>query len=102
MPARPLVEGAKVSASVVVHIRWVKGGEASITRVTGDAVALRSSVPSPPGSRIDGELAVGEVATIRVKIHGSKRQEDGAFVLEGRLIDVTREMRERLAALAAG
>ena len=37
---------------------------------------------------------------VRVKIHGSKRQDDGTFILEGRLIDVTRELRERLVGLA--
>ncbi|WP_394823292.1 hypothetical protein [Pendulispora albinea] len=86
------------------HLRWLKGGEADVTRVTGDAVVLRSTIPSPPGSRIDGALTAGGDAsvTIRVKIHASKRQDDGSFVLEGRLIDVTREIRERLVALAGG
>jgi len=82
------------------HIRWAKGGEAHVTRVEGDAIVLRSSIPSPPGSRIDGDILVGNAATVRVKIHVSKRQEDGSFVLEGRLLDVTRETREHLKSLA--
>jgi hypothetical protein len=81
------------------HLRWQKGGEASLLRVEGDAVAFRSSTPSPPGSRIDGEFTAEPPGRLRVKIHGSKRQEDGSFVLEGRLIDATRELRERLGAL---
>jgi hypothetical protein len=83
------------------HIRWAKGGEAHVTRVEGDAIVLRSSIPSPPGSRIDGDILVGEPGKMRVKIHGSKRQEDGSFVLEGRLIDATRETREHLKSLAS-
>jgi hypothetical protein len=37
---------------------------------------------------------------VRVKIHGSKRRADGLFVLEGRVLDATREVRARLEALA--
>ncbi len=80
------------------QIRWLKDGEARVLRVSGDAIALRSTVPSPPGSRIDGEVVGG--AKVRVKIHASKRQEDGSFLLEGRLLDATRELRERLTGLA--
>jgi len=92
--------------SVRTHIQWAKQGEAIVVRVAGDAIVLRSSVPSPPGSRIEGDVIAtsdahpAEVSSrLRVKIHVSKRQEDGAFVLEGRLLDATRELRERLVAL---
>jgi len=87
---------------VSVHVRWLKGGEARVTRVSGDVIALRSTLPSPPGSRLEGEVVSEDAANVRVKIHVSKRQDDGSFVLEGRLLDATRELRERLAALASG
>jgi hypothetical protein len=89
---------------VSAPIRWDKGGEAVVVRVDGDAVVLRSTIPSPPGSRIEGVLSGAAPARVRVKIHSSKRT-DGpspAFVLEGRLLDATREVRERLAELARG
>jgi hypothetical protein len=86
------------------RVAWEKGGEASVVRLEGEAIALRSSIPSPPGSRIQGALTVelGEAgaaepgAVLRVKVHSSKRQDDGSFLLEGRVLDLTRAVRERL------
>jgi hypothetical protein len=85
------------------HLDWEKGGTARIVAIAKDAVTLRSSVPSPPGSRVTGVLREsGE--KVRLKIHSSKKQEgaeaDEAFLLEGRAIDLTRSMREHLEALA--
>jgi hypothetical protein len=82
------------------HVRWAKGGEARVAAITADAIVLRSTVPSPPGSRIEGRLEGEPPATVRVKIHASKRQPEGDFVLEGRLLDATREVRARLDAIA--
>jgi hypothetical protein len=84
--------------SIRPHLAWAKGGTAQVVSIANDAIVLLSSVPSPPGSRLEGRLE-GD-ATVRVKIHGSKRQADGAFVLEGRVLDVTREVRARLEGLA--
>ncbi len=84
------------------HVRWAAGGEARILAIRADAISLDSTVPSPPGSRIEGEvLGVGPRATrLRVKIHASRRQPDGRFVLEGRPLDLSREAREVLESLA--
>jgi hypothetical protein len=82
------------------HVRWAKGGEARVAAITADAIVLRSTVPSPPGSRIEGRLEGERPATVRIKIHVSKRQPEGDFVLEGRLLDATREVRARLEAIA--
>jgi hypothetical protein len=84
------------------HVRWVKGGEARVVSVTPDAIVLRSSVPCPPGSRVEGTLDGTPPATLRLKVHASKRQPEGDFVLEGRPLDLTRETRERLGALLVG
>ena len=83
------------------HVVWAKGGEARVVSMAGEAIVLASSVPSPPGSRIEGRFAEAPQAIVRVKIHGSKRQPAGDFVLEGRLLDATREVRARLEGLAA-
>jgi hypothetical protein len=83
------------------HLGWDKGGTARLLSITKDgAVTLRSSVPSPPGSRIDGTLTNGGVK-VRFKIHGSRKQPEGDFILEGRAIDMTREVRELLEGLLA-
>lgn len=86
----------------MAHLVWTKGGEADLVAIGADTVTLRSTIPSPPGSRIEARLASDASAIVKFKIHGSKKQDDGTFVLEGRPIDLTKEMRERLVALAAG
>lgn len=84
------------------HLVWTKGGAADVVTVEEDAITLRSTIPSPPGSRIEGHLQVDPAVVVRVKIHGSKLVEEGAFVLRGRLLDATRELRQRLVTLATG
>ena len=83
------------------HLAWAKGGSAQIVALTEDAVTLRSTTPSPPGSRIEGALVSDASVKVRFKVHGSKRQEDGSFVLEGRPIDLEKSVRERLRAMLA-
>jgi hypothetical protein len=82
------------------QVHWAKGGEARVVSIAADAIVLRSTVPAPPGARIEGRLEGEPSATVRVKIHASKRQPEGDFILEGRLLDATREVRARLAALS--
>jgi hypothetical protein len=86
---------------VSARIAWTKGGEASVVSLKDDAIVLRSSVPSPPGSRIEGVLAAETSQSVRVKIHSSKKQAEGDFVLEGRVLDMTRGLRDKLGAGAA-
>jgi hypothetical protein len=86
---------------MTAHLVWTKGGEARVVSIAVDAIVLRSTVPSPPGSRVEGHLEGDPPATVRVKVHGSKRQPEGDFVLEGRVLDATREVRARLEALVA-
>jgi hypothetical protein len=81
---------------MTARLGWSKGGEASVVSLKADAIVLRSTVPSPPGSRIEGRLEGEMPAKVRVKVHASKRQPEGDFILEGRLLDVTREVRARL------
>ncbi|MBX3187641.1 MAG: hypothetical protein KF819_11525 [Labilithrix sp.] len=80
------------------HLAWAKGGEASFLTVDDDAVTLRSTIPSPPGSRLEGKLASGDTP-IKIKIHGSKLEPDGSFTLKGRLLDASRGTRDRVASL---
>jgi hypothetical protein len=80
-------------------ILWEKGGSAEIVSLTIDAVVLRSTIPSPPGSRIAGALEGDASVVLKVKIHGSKKDEDGSFVLTGRPLDMTTVVREKLTAI---
>ena len=84
----------------MAHIAWQKGGEADVVSVEGEALVVRSTVPAPPGARLDGKLTAEPEAAVRMKSHGSKKEEDGSFTIKGRLLDATRELRERIASLA--
>lgn len=83
-----------------VHLRWAGGGEARVVRIDADAIVLRSTTPSPPGSRIEGTLLSEPPAQLRVKVHASKRQPEGDFLVQGRPLDLKREVRARLEAMA--
>jgi hypothetical protein len=85
----------------VAQVRWVAGGTAEILSMGADKITLRSTSPSPPGSRLEGAVTSARVFTLRVKIHGCRREPDGAFMLEGRPIDLTREDREQIARACA-
>jgi hypothetical protein len=84
-----------------VRVTWATGGEASVVLLGAKAIVLRSTVPSPPGSRLEGTLVGERTARLKVKVHGCKRQPEGDFVIEGRPIDMTREVRERIEVGAA-
>jgi hypothetical protein len=80
-------------------IRWAQGGDARVVSIDSHAIVLSSTLPSPPGSRIEGTLADDQAVLLRVKIHSSRRQEDGTFLLEGRPLDLPRTTRERVQGL---
>lgn len=79
-------------------IRWTKGGEAHVIEARDDQVAVRSTIPSAPGSRLEGTLASG--AAVRLKV-ARCRAEGGAYRIEGKLLDATRATRAEVAALIA-
>jgi hypothetical protein len=81
------------------HVVWTKGGSAHVVRLEQDRIDLASTVPSAPGSRLDGELAGGGGA-LRVKVARCQKAEAG-FTIAGRLIDTTRDVRAALERLAA-
>jgi hypothetical protein len=83
------------------HLRWVKGGDARVLELTASSIKLESTTPSPPGSRIDGVL-IGSDRVVRVKIHASRKDTSGRFQLEGRPIDLSRELREELITMLLG
>jgi hypothetical protein len=80
------------------HLTWVKGVTAKIVRLEGDAIELRSTTSAPPGARLEAVL-IETGAPVKIKSHGSHKEADGSFTIKGRLIDATRELREKLGAL---
>lgn len=87
---------------LLAHIAWERGGQARILTASAAAVSLVSSVPWPPGSRVSGSLLDAPHATLRIKVHASRGESDGTFRIDGRPLDLTRELRERLEVLVAG
>lgn len=85
---------------MTARVIWTRGGEARIVSIAANAIVLRSTVPAPPGTRIDG--TIGGIM-LRVKVHASKSDgdRDREFVLQGRPLDLTREARERLEAMVS-
>ncbi len=81
--------------NAIVPLLWQKGGQAEITKLEGEAIVLRSTTSAPPGARLE---ATFDGMTVKIKSHGSHKEEDGSFTLKGRLIDATRDLREKLAA----
>jgi hypothetical protein len=79
------------------HVSWAKGGEASVIAVDGDRISVRSTVPAAPGSRPEGVLASG--AKLWIKVARCRRVDEAAFVIDGRLLDATRDTRAELQRL---
>jgi hypothetical protein len=80
-----------------VHLRWGRGGEAELTALEGERIALLSTAPFAPGSSPEGALLSG-AGSLRVKVARCRRQGD-RFLVEGRLLDVPREVRAHLERL---
>jgi hypothetical protein len=81
---------------VTAHVAWTQGGEATVLSLAGDRITVQSSVPSAPGSRPEGRIAGGARFWMKV---ARCRREGEAFVIDGRLLDTTRESRAAIAAL---
>ena len=83
------------SPEISSRFSFIEGGEGRVLALRGDAITLDSSVPSPPGSRREAELE-GASLRFKVKVHASRRQASGRFVLEGRLFDATKAVIDAL------
>jgi hypothetical protein len=80
-----------------VGIAWTQGGTATIELLDGERVELSSTRAFAPGSRPEGAATVaGRTLPFWMKVHGSRRQEDSTYRVSGRLLNATRETRERL------
>ena len=82
-----------------MHLRWARGGEAALTALENERIALLSTAPFAPGSSPEGALLSG-AGTLRVKVARCRRQGD-RFLVEGRLLDVPREIHALIERLVA-
>jgi hypothetical protein len=81
------------------RVKWADGGAATVVSIDARAIVLLSTVPLPPGARVEGTLEGDPPATLRVKVHASKKQGEGEFLLQGRPLDLPKEARDRIEAL---
>jgi hypothetical protein len=90
----------------VARVAWDDGGAATIEALDGDRITLVSDRAFAPGSRPEGTLETKSEPPqdparhrIWVKVHGSRRRDDGSFVVNGRLLNPTRELRQVLKGI---
>jgi hypothetical protein len=94
-------------------VSWQGGGTAVIDVIDDDRVELVSTRAFAPGSRPEGTVAIfpgsssGETRSagehaIWLKVHGSRRQDDGAFRVKGRLLNVRRQVLDLLKEVVLG
>ena len=83
-------------------LRLARGGEAELCSLSGDRLAVLSTVPSAPGSTLEGELPFAAGLVIRLKVRRCQRTADGRFAIEGRAVNLTRELRAAIEAGLAG
>ncbi|MBK8254021.1 MAG: hypothetical protein IPK82_15325 [Polyangiaceae bacterium] len=81
-----------------MSIRWNKAGTAVVLEAVDDRVTVLSTIPSAPGSRIEGSVPSG--AAVRLKVSRCKAEGEG-FRIEGKRLDATRSVRDEVAALIA-
>lgn len=92
----------------------LSGRPSTLLAYTGSQLVITAESPSPPGARLELEVddESGTARAFRLKVHGCKRRPDvhggapsgsesPAFVVLGGVMDLRREARQALEALAA-
>jgi hypothetical protein len=81
-----------------LSLRWRGSGRAEALAFGRDELAVRSTVAAAPGTPLEGELEVpgGDPLPLTVKVRRCRREPEGTFRIEGRLISPTRALREAL------
>ena len=82
-------------------ISWNGGGTAVIDAIDGDRVELVSTRAFAPGSRPEGTVVIGG-HLIWLKVQGARRQDDGAFRVKARLLNVRRDVLDLLKEVVLG
>ncbi len=74
---------------------WLKSGDGALVESDGKFAKVSSSIPSPPGSTLEGRVTEMD-GTFAIKVKNCKKQPDGRFLIEGKWVNLTREQRTRL------
>lgn len=85
-----------------IELAWVQGGTASVMHTDGALVTVRSTRASAPGTPLVANTTLGTSAVVRMKVQDCRREADGAFVIRGRWLDLSRATREEIVGLMQG
>ncbi len=77
--------------TVAARLKFAGGGGGTIEKIEGDRVELVCDAAFAPGSRPEATLEEG-AQPIWIKVHGSRREENGLYRVTGRLLNATRPM----------
>ena len=82
---------------MALTLRFEDDGTWEIVESDGTHAVVHSSRSSPPGSTLTGK-ADGEARPYRLKVRSCRRVDANPlpFLIEGRLVDVTRDQKARL------
>jgi hypothetical protein len=83
--------------TVALTLRFEDGGTWEIVVSDGTHAVVHSSRASPPGSTLIGK-AEGAARPYRLKVRSCRRVDENTlpFLIEGRLVDVTRDQKAAL------
>lgn len=77
-----------------MHVALQNGGSARVTLSDGDRTTIESTISSPPGSTLRG--AIEDISCeFQLKVRSCRKIGDG-FLIDGRVINASRQMRETL------
>ena len=81
----------------MIPLRIDAVGPAELVHFAGENALLVSDKAFAPGKPLDVHvLFPDEDVIVKLKVAGSRRREDGRFDVRARIINLTRETRERL------
>jgi hypothetical protein len=75
--------------------------DAAHERVEGERAFIACPAPFAPGKPTTLALAVEPALSIQLKAVGSKRRDDGLYLVQARIVMLRKHEREQLAALVA-
>ena len=78
-----------------MQVVWSSGKKGRVVEAQGERVVLRSEVAFAPGTPVAFSLEEPAVEGFLVKVHGCRKEGD-AFVITGRLVNLTRTLRALL------
>lgn len=86
---------------MALQLHWAPGGSGTVVETDGNRVVVRSTRAAAPGTPLRGRVALQSCSEVRVKVQDCRREADGAFVIRGRWLDLSRAMREEIISATA-